>query len=226
MCFKNFFDKVRLFLKQKRYSISSSVSISPKAQFNRKTKFIGNNSIGNSIVKYSELGEGSYIGDNCVFFKTKIGKYCSISSDVKVLVGNHPTEKYVSTHPAFFSSRFKTNQRFNIDESFNEFTYTDDTEKYLVEIGNDVWIANGVSILSGVKIGDGAIIAAGAVVAKDVPDYAIVGGVPSKLIKYRFDKETVDFLIDLSWWDKPVDWLHRHAQYFSDIEELKKDVNK
>ena len=69
------------------------------------------------------------------------------------------------------------------------------------EIGNDVWIGNGACIMGGIKIGDGAIVATNAVVTKDVPPYAIVGGVPAKVIRYRFDETTIKELLDLKWWE-------------------------
>jgi len=70
-----------------------------------------------------------------------------------------------------------------------------------IVIGNDVWIGYGVTILSGVTIGDGAIVAANSCVVKDVPPYSIVGGVPAKVIKYRFDDETIGKLLKIRWWD-------------------------
>ena len=73
-------------------------------------------------------------------------------------------------------------------------------ESGMTEIGNDVWIGDRTVIMSGVKIGDGAIVAAGAVVTKDVPPYAVVGGVPARVIKYRFDEATIRRLLDLQWW--------------------------
>lgn len=74
-------------------------------------------------------------------------------------------------------------------------------EKAPIEIGNDVWIGCNVTIVRGVKIGDGAIIAAGSVVTKDVQPYTIVGGVPAKFIKHRFDVKSIARLMDLQWWD-------------------------
>ena len=83
-----------------------------------------------------------------------------------------------------------------------------------VTIGNDVWIGANVIILSGVSIGDGAIIAAGAVVTKDVEDYSIVGGVPAKLIKYRFSKEQIHRLQKIKWWDWSHEKIEEHIEEF------------
>ena len=87
-------------------------------------------------------------------------------------------------------------------------------EKEQTTIGNDVWIGNNVTILSGVDIGDGAVIAAVAVVTKDVPPFAIVGGVPAKILKYRFSDELIKELEQLKWWDKGIDWVEKHKDIF------------
>ena len=85
-------------------------------------------------------------------------------------------------------------------------------------IGNDVWIGEGVTIKGGVRIGDGAIVAMNACVTKDVPPYAIVGGVPAKIIRYRFTDEQIKFLLDFQWWNKSLEWIEKHAEIFVDIE--------
>lgn len=93
-----------------------------------------------------------------------------------------------------------------------------------IVIGNDVWIGNSVTIMQGVKIGDGAIIGTNALVSKDVEPYTIVGGNPAKVIRKRFDEETIHFLLDLAWWNWSIEKISLHAQSIAtgDIAHLKK----
>ena len=122
----------------------------------------------------------------------KIGKFCSIGPDVTVfLVGEHRTD-WATTYP-FYLPPFS--------EAFERFYGGRSVTKGNVTIGNDVWIGQGATILSGVKIGDGAVVGACSVVTRDVPPYAIVAGNPSRLIRMRFDQETVDSLLKIKWWD-------------------------
>ncbi|MBU9735538.1 CatB-related O-acetyltransferase [Lachnospiraceae bacterium ASD5720] len=94
-----------------------------------------------------------------------------------------------------------------------------------VIIGNDVWIGDGAQIIGGHKIGDGAIVAAGAVVTKDVLPYSIVGGVPAKIIRFRFEKDDINYLMQLKWWDKDREWIEKHAAYFENIKLLRQYTN-
>ena len=93
-------------------------------------------------------------------------------------------------------------------------------EGFSVTIGNDVWIGQGVSIKSGITIGDGAVIGAGAVVTKNVEPYAIVGGVPSRLIRYRFSKEQIEALLEIKWWNRSIEWLEENGRYFIDVDKF------
>ena len=96
------------------------------------------------------------------------------------------------------------------------------SDGFFVEVGNDVWIGSDVLIRQGVKIADGTIVAAGAVVTENTEPYSIVGGVPAKLIKYRFDAEDISFLMNLQWWNKGGGWIEEYAKYFDDIKNLRK----
>ena len=78
----------------------------------------------------------------------------------------------------------------------------------------------------GCDIHDGAVVAAGAIVTKDVPPYAIVGGVPAKIIKYRFEEKTIKKLLELKWWEKDQEWIKRHAEDFADVEKLLVNAEK
>jgi acetyltransferase-like isoleucine patch superfamily enzyme len=121
--------------------------------------------------------------------KLIIGKFCSIAENVTFMLGGEHKTDWVTTYP------------FNALMSSFSHIKGHPATKGDITVGNDVWIAQGARIMSGVTVGDGAVIGAGAVVTKDVPPYAIVGGVPAKVIKYRFDKKKIKFLLKMRWWD-------------------------
>jgi acetyltransferase-like isoleucine patch superfamily enzyme len=121
-----------------------------------------------------------------------IGKFCSISSGVQIFLGGNHRSDWVSTYP------------FNaIGGEFEDYSHIQGhpATNGNVEIGNDVWIAQDVTILSGVKIGNGAIIGAASLIAKEVGAYEIWGGNPAKLIRKRFDEETIEKLEKTQWWN-------------------------
>ncbi len=169
----------------------------------------------NTEVYNSFIDSCTYIGSNSVINRATIGKFCSISSDVKIGLGSHPYNKFVSTSPYFYAPL-----------DFKKFSFAD--KLYFQEhkdtiIGNDVWIGANVILMDGVKLGNGTIIAAGAVVTKDVNPYEIVGGIPAKRIKQRFDDEDIIFLENFKWWRKDFNWLRENFKKLHDLEALKRD---
>lgn len=163
-----------------------------------------------AILSNITIGNYSYISPGSIIRKATIGKFCSIGPNVKIGIGNHYVPEYVTTHPAFF-----TNDKICDTASFVDRTYFNFLKN--TTVGNDVWIGANAVIIDGVHIGDGSIIAAGAVVTKDVTPYAIVGGVPAKVIKYRFNKEQIKKLLELKWWDRDVSWLKNNTGLIRDI---------
>lgn len=165
----------------------------------------------NTSLVDSVINDHSFVQKNSRIFRADIGKFCSIASKVSIGPGSHPTDM-VSSHPAFYSATQPLARTFAAADEYVPFKR--------VTIGNDVWIGESALIMDGVKIGDGAVIGAGAVVTADVAPYAIVGGVPAKLIRYRFDEETRRGLLALCWWDKPEGWLKEHQSLFTDPKKL------
>ena len=121
-----------------------------------------------------------------------IGKFCSISENVRVILAGEHRHRWVTTYP--FGPGWSENDSIN---KWREFSIS----KGPVVVGNDVLISNGVTILSGVTIGDGAIIGANSLITKDVGPYEIVGGNPAKLIRKRFSQEMINLLLELQWWN-------------------------
>ena len=223
-------------------------AIHSKATVSRSVSLQGSVRIGaGASLRQSALGAGTLVGSNCAlnqvesehnvalydggsfhdctigcysYFASQarvsmaeIGRFCSVGPYLICGHGDHPTD-FASTSPVFFSTGTPCGVTF---ASLNCFE-----ERKRIRIGHDVWIGARVFIRDGVQVGTGAIIAAGSVVVKDVPDYAIVGGVPAKTIRFRFPREIVDRLLILRWWEWPEEKLRMAQPLFAqnNVESL------
>ena len=152
-----------------------------------------------------QIGDFTYGRPKVIAFtnnaKLKVGKYCSISANVKIFLGANHRMDWVSTYP--FPALGKI---WPEAEGLKGHPAT----KGDVVIGNDVWIAEGAVILSGVNIGDGAVIGSRAVVSRDVPPYAVVSGNPARLVKMRFGEDTIEKLLQIQWWNWPMEKIKKH----------------
>lgn len=164
---------------------------------------------------HSSMGRYSYIGKRSSLVNADVGAFCSIAADVCVGMGQHDLKK-ISTSPLFTEKHNGTGRSWADQEHFQ-------FEK--VTVGNDVWIGERAMIMGGKTIGDGAVIGAGALVTRDVPPYAIVGGVPARIIRYRFSPDIIDALEKVQWWSLPEQDLKKNIHLFQtdsiDIEILK-----
>ncbi|MES5101149.1 CatB-related O-acetyltransferase [Agrobacterium sp. BA1120] len=140
----------------------------------------------------------------------QIGSFCSIAVNVGISAGEHPLDR-VSTSPAFYLSDFRLT-------SENAADFAQLQKK--VTIGHDVWIGRDVTILGGIKIGTGAVVGAGAVVTKDIPPYAIVAGVPARIMRFRFDESVQQHLLDSQWWLWDDQKMRQRIKFFQDKPEF------
>lgn len=137
---------------------------------------------GSYVDKRTKIGSYSYIGRSCSITSTEVGRYVSIGNNVSIGQGEHKLTN-ISTSSIFY------------DDPYEELT----RDKCVIE--SDVWIGVDAIILRGVNLGLGCVVAANAVVTKDVPPYAVVAGVPAKIIKFRFDEDMIKKISDSKWWE-------------------------
>jgi phosphonate metabolism protein (transferase hexapeptide repeat family) len=161
-------------------------------------------------VAESTFGDYSYVvNDSDVIYST-IGKFCSIAAQVRINPGNHPLERVALNHFTYRASAYG----LGADEP----GFFDWRRSFSTTLGNDVWIGHGAIVLPGVSIGNGAAIGAGAVVTKDVSPFAIMVGVPARLVRYRFSPEITAALERIAWWEWPRERLAAGLEDFRRLE--------
>lgn len=193
---------------------NSSCRINPEAVFEGAKKLSNNSTFSGSF-----LGYGTYLGHDTDIGGI-VGRFSCIAPNVQYNPGTHPfTPPYVTVNPMFYSLAKQNGKTFASENLFNEYIKP-------LKIGNDVWIQQNVFICGGVEIADGAIVLAGAVVTKDIPPYAIVGGVPAKVLRYRYDEDTIEFLLRIQWWNNDIEWFEKNWRLMNNIDKLKEYYNE
>lgn len=154
------------------------------------------------------IGSNAYVGSHTHVQYATIGSFVSIGPDVRIGLGRHPVDM-VSTYPSFYASRASTVVHLVNNPKVQEYAR--------VTIGSDVWIGARAMIVDGVHVGHGAVVAAGAVVTKDVEPYAIAGGVPARVLRYRFPPDVISSLLEIEWWSWPYHRIQERAADFADV---------
>lgn len=173
-----------------------------EAQIGRRCEILSH-----TRIEYAVLGDYSYLGENCEVADAVIGKFTAIANSVRIGAPNHPMGR-------------PSQHRFTYVPEYYEATASRDRDFFAdrrgdrVIVGNDVWIGHAAILLPGVTVGDGAVIAAGAVVSRDVAPYTIVGGVPARPIRKRFDESIAESLRRIAWWDWPEDLIFARLSDF------------
>lgn len=144
-----------------------------------------------------EMGDYSYVMNDADIAYARIGKFCSIAAMTRLNPGNHPTWRASQSHFTYRASAYFPGEEDDADF----FQWRRDQP---LTMGHDVWVGHAAVVLAGRSVGNGAVVAAGAVVSKDVPAYAIVAGVPARVVKWRFPPDIAERLQALAWWD----WSH------------------
>jgi len=197
----------------------ADVQIDLRSLVSPDTRLEGQNALGRGVKLLGcELGRGTYVAGRCRLDRVRFGRYCSIGQELWIAEGRHPTAKFASTHPAFFSTRGQAGFTYADAPAFDEVRQTSDG--WLADIGHDVWIGDRVTLLAGVRIGTGAVVGAGAVVTRDLEPYVIYGGVPARPIGRRCTEAQATALLASRWWERDPHWLARHWRAFGAIDEL------
>lgn len=217
-----------LYLWQKRHN-GKKVKFWYSTHISYRCGFEGMNMVGPHTDFFGSLGYGSYIGGGGMV-SAEVGRFTSIGPNCRYINATHAYKApFATTCPLFFSKSNGNNPQgktFATEQMIEEFKFYDKARELVNKIGNDCWFGSNVTLIGGVEIHDGAVVLANAVVTKDVPPYAIVGGVPAKVIGYRYDDETIQFLQKTKWWNNQPEWFEKNWRLLNDIEALKEYFNK
>ena len=217
--------KLLLYLWQKKHN-GDKVKFWYSTHISYRCRFEGLNMVGEQTSFFGSLGYGSYVGGGSLV-SAEIGRFTSIGPRCKYINATHAYKSpFATTCPLFFSQNGNGNVQgvtFAKKQMIEEFKYYDKDRELVNKIGNDCWLGSDVTLIGGVEIHDGAVVLAHAVVTKDVPAYAIVGGVPAKVIGYRYDDDTIQFLQKIQWWNNSPEWFDENWHLLNDIEGLKKE---
>jgi len=191
--------------------LEASVRIGGNCSFAANTVALSRASLSNV-----ELGRCSYCGADTYILETKVGAFCSIGPGAMIGLGRHPIH-LASTSPSFYSNRESRLLNLTTQPAIEEISLT--------TIGNDVWIGARAIILGGLQIGDGAVIGAGAVVTRNVESFAVVGGVPARILRARFAPDVAEMLRESKWWDLPISDLKEIADQAVDPAEFARSAS-
>jgi acetyltransferase-like isoleucine patch superfamily enzyme len=152
------------------------------------------------------IGSRTTLGWNNTIRNAEIGKFCSVAWNCTIGGAQHPLHRLTTSFFPFDKTYGIVNE--------TELSEIEGAYSKPIIIGNDVWIAAGVQVLRGVNVGDGAVLGGGTIITKDVPPYEIWAGVPAKKIGQRFSDEIIAELMEIKWWDLPIDDIKDNIDLF------------